>query len=104
MIDFLTFNSFISPAAWLIMYYVGALLIPLLMLTLWFWINHKTQNIPHQTMLGVWLRFSIRHRFIVLGFLLFAFLLMQIFWRLFIEFILAYFQIHAQLMMSSPPC
>jgi len=95
MQDFLSFQTFIAPSLLIVMYYIGALLIPLLT---WYgsrWIKNKylsslSQNIGHTIQTYT----NTKQRFIVYLSIFFCFICMEILWRVMFEFLIAYFDIH----------
>jgi predicted membrane metal-binding protein len=91
MTDFLTFQTFITPALLIIMYYIGAVFIPIFS---WFflqWIKkvYKTEieNYP-----------PFKKIFIGTTAFLLCFFSLEILWRVIFEFFIAYFDIHDALM------
>lgn len=95
MQDFLTFQTFITPTLLLIIYYVGALVIPLLCwyFTLWAkkaYLSEVSENIK--------LRTTAKQRFMLFMIFFITLLCMEIFWRVIFEFFIAYFDMHDALM------
>jgi len=94
MFEFLTFKTFITPSLLVIVYTIGAILIPLLSYHLGRWLitryfsGQKEQfyilTIPKQ-------------RAAILLVSLGCFLCMEIMWRVMFEFFVAYFDMHAAL-------
>lgn len=91
MQDFLSFNTFITPTLLIIMYYVGALLIPVLGWYFTFWIKKAYLSEVSQAIKN---RTSPKHRMIVFMIFIMIFISMQIFWRVMFEFLIAYFDMH----------
>lgn len=91
MKDFLTFQTFITPSLLLLIYYVGALLIPLFSLYFSRWIRtvYKT-DIENYT--------AIKQRSILYIVFFIFFFCMEILWRVMFEFFIAYFDMHDALM------
>ena len=91
MKDFLTFQTFITPTLLILMYYVGAVLIPLFSWYLARWIKtvYKTEIESYTT---------FKKRFIGYTVFLFFFFCMEILWRVMFEFFIAYFDMHDALM------
>ncbi|MCO4845161.1 MAG: DUF4282 domain-containing protein [Sulfurovum sp.] len=91
MKDFLTFQTFITPTLLIFIYYVGALLIPILSLYLarWIQIVYKTEIETSAT---------FKKRFIGTAAFLICFFSMEILWRMMFEFFIAYFDMHDALM------
>jgi len=99
MQDFLTFNTFITPSLLILMYYIGAVVIPLLS---WYFAAWVHKNYLSKVS-GV-LKEEIKRRttakqrlYTIIAFVLF-FLCMEIFWRVLFEFFIAYFDMHDALM------
>lgn len=89
--DFLTFQTFITPSLLIFVYYVGALIIPILSwyLTRWIETVYKTEIETSTT---------FKKRFIGTAGLLICFFSMEILWRMMFEFFIAYFDMHDALM------
>ena len=99
MQDFLTFQTFITPTLLIMMYYIGAVLIPLLSWTLARWIKRSYfTEVSGIIKEEIQTRTTSKQRFIVLLVFLIAFLCMEIFWRVLFEFFIAYFDMHDALM------
>jgi len=103
MQDFLTFQTFITPTLLISLYYIGAVLIPLLSWYLARWIKRSyfsevSENIKKE----IYERTTPKQRFIVLFVFLLCFLCMEIFWRVIFEFFIAYFDMHDALMKLNP--
>ena len=95
MIDFLTFKTFISPTLLLVMYYFGAMVIPLASYSLAKWINSSYFNdISSEIKKSL----STKQRQVILIIALFCFLCIEILWRVMFEFFIAYFDMHDALM------
>lgn len=95
MLDFLTFQTFITPTLLLIFYYLGALLIPILgwYFTIWIkktYFTKLSQTIKSGT--------NAKQRIILLMVFFMTLLGMEIFWRVMFEFFIAYFDMHHALM------
>jgi hypothetical protein len=99
MWDFLTFKRFIAQDILILMYYVGAVLMPI---ALWYFRGylHKffTPITQSDTAFGqLFSSLNIRNRtFILLGFLM-LFLCMEICWRMMFELMIGYFDMHDDL-------
>lgn len=91
MKDFLTFQTFLTPTLLIFIYYVGAVLIPILSWYLARWIKtvYKTEIETYTT---------FKKRFIGSATFLIFFLFMEILWRMMFEFFIAYFDMHDALM------
>jgi len=99
MRDFLTFQTFITPTLLIIMYYIGAVLIPLFSWYLAKWIKTSyfseiSKNIKKE----IQTRTTTMQRFIMYTAFIICFLCMEIFWRVIFEFLIAYFNMHDALM------
>ena len=99
MQDFLTFQTFITPTLLILVYYIGAVLIPLLSWYLARWIKRSYfTEVSGIIKKEIQTRTTSKQRFIVLLVFLIAFLCMEIFWRVIFEFFIAYFDMHDALM------
>lgn len=99
MQDFLTFQTFITPTLLILVYYIGAVLIPLLSWYLARWIKRSYfSELSVQIKESIQTRTTSKQRFIILLVFLIAFLCMEIFWRVIFEFLIAYFDMHDALM------
>lgn len=99
MQDFLTFQTFITPTLLILVYYIGAVLIPLLSWYLARWIKRSYfSEVSGIIKEEIHTRTTSKQRFIVLLVFLIAFLCMEIFWRVIFEFFIAYFDMHDALM------
>ena len=95
MQDFLTSQTFITPTLLLIIYYIGALIIPVLgwYFTLWVkkaYLSDVSKAIKDHT--------TPKQRFILFMIFLITLFCMEIFWRVMFEFFIAYFDMHDALM------
>ncbi|MGD2116885.1 MAG: DUF4282 domain-containing protein [Chromatiales bacterium] len=95
--DIVSFRVFVTPAVLLAMYYFGAIAVPALMF--WFmrgsW--HKTKDLlGEQAVARVRGSVSVgrKSRAVMLAGAVFMFLMLELFWRMMFEFLIAYFQIH----------
>ncbi len=99
MQDFLTFQTFITPTLLIVMYYIGALLIPIVSWYLARWIKRSYfSEVSGVIKEEIHTRTTSKQRFIVLLSFLLCFLCMEIFWRVLFEFFIAYFDMHNALM------
>ncbi|WP_373029697.1 DUF4282 domain-containing protein [Sulfurovum sp.] len=94
MKDFLTFQTFITPTILILIYYVGALLIPIFSWYLIRWIKtvYKAE-IETYTI--------FKQRLIVYSAFFITFFCIEILWRVMFEFFIAYFDMHDALMKLS---
>jgi len=99
MQDFLTFNTFITPSLLILMYYVGAVLIPILSWYLAVWI-HKNylSEVSGLVKEEIKRRTTVKQRLYTIIVFVLCFLCMEIFWRMMFEFFIAYFDMHDALM------
>ena len=95
MLDFLTFQTFITPTLLLIMYYIGALVIPVLGWYFTFWVKKAYLSDVSQAIKD---RTTPKQRLKVFMIFFITLLCMEVFWRVFIEFFIAYFDMHDALM------
>ena len=92
--DFLIFKSFISIDVLIIFYYIGAVFIPIFLifakryLQKRFLIFRESNNL-FKTIFN---SFSLKNRVLFIFFTIFAFLFMELFWRMGFEMIIGYFQ------------
>lgn len=102
MVEFLTFKSFISIEALIILYYIGALVLPILlwMMLLWFTNKYKLFNTLYETTKeALWQVLNLKQRIQLSLFFFISFIFMQLFWRIFFEFLIAYMQIRDSLLL-----
>ena len=95
MKDFLTFQTFITPTLLIFIYYIGAILIPMVSWYLAKWIQKSyfselSKSVRDKT--------TFRQRSMIYAAFILCFLCMEIFWRVMFEFFIAYFDIHDALM------
>ncbi len=95
MIDFLLFKTFITPQVLIIFYIIGAFIIPFFSWLFKIWIQNRYFN---------QIKFQIKLRYKVLLYSMFfcCFLLMELFWRMIFEMMIAYFDMHDALMALKP--
>jgi len=107
--DFLSFRLLVTPSLLLIVYYFGAIVMPVLGYLFYKRLTRKGEvndNVMRKGQLreslseNDWLKKN-RRRFMLFGFV--AFLMMELGWRIFIEFFIAYFPMHNALMQISIP-
>ena len=99
MQDFLTFQTFITPTLLIVMYYIGAVLIPIFSWYFARWIKRlyfSELSVPIKESIQIYT--TPKQRFIVLVVFLICFLCMEIIWRVMFEFFIAYFHMHDALM------
>ncbi len=99
MIDFLTFQTFITPTLLILMYYIGAILIPLVSWYLARWIQKSYfSEVSKSIKEEITTRTTAKQRFIIYATFILCFLCIEIFWRMMFEFLIAYFDMHDALM------
>ena len=99
--DFLTFKSFISTEVLIIFYYLGAIMLPVGIWLLLGWLIRKYRllNTAYENGKDLFwksLNRKQQNKFIV--FFTISFLFMELFWRMFFEFLIAYMQIRDALL------
>jgi len=99
MQDFLTFQTFITPTLLIVMYYMGALLIPIVSWYLALWIKQRYfSDVSKKMKNEMQIRTSSQQRILLYSIIFFCFLCLEIFWRIMFEFFIAYFDMHDALM------
>jgi hypothetical protein len=94
--DFLVFQVYLSPAVLLLTYYVGALLIPVL-------VYNMARRLHQRLTRDDWRvpdhyrKRLLARRGRVIGYAVLALLLGELTWRMMFEFLVAYFQMHEAL-------
>jgi len=96
MIDILTFSTFITPNILIIFYYIGAVIIPLL---LWFSKKKIFQKISflqsaEDRVVRFYLSRPKRDQLLAIVFFVLLFLFLELFWRMMFEMMIGYFDIH----------
>ena len=99
MQDFLLFKTFITPSLLLFIYYIGAVIIPLFSWYIAVWIqkNYLTK-VSGSLKEEITKRTTAKQRLYTIVAFILCFLCMEIFWRVFFEFFIAYFDMHDALM------
>ncbi len=102
MQDFLLFKTFITPSLLLLMYYIGAVFIPLFSWYIAMWIkkNYFTK-VSGTVKEEIQKRTTVKQRVTLLLSFIVCFLCMEVFWRVLFEFFIAYFDMHDALMRIS---
>lgn len=100
LMEFLSFERFISLELLIGFYYLGALVIPIF---IWRWTLSLTKRLQldqlaNDSLLSLWRVLPPKQRGYLLLFLALSFLFAQIFWRMMFEFLIAYLQIRAALL------
>ena len=93
MLDFLTFKTFISPSILIVFYYIGAVFVPILS----FYLARRFKNTYFSS---VTLSLSLQHYLLTIGLFLLTFLMLEVFWRMMFEMLIAYFDMHDALMQT----
>ena len=99
--DFLTFKSFISTEVLIIFYYLGALILPIVtwLLLTWLMRKYKLLNATYESEKEIiWKSLNKKQQAKFLAFFVTAFLFMELFWRMFFEFLIAYMQMRDALL------
>jgi len=102
LIEFLTFETFITPTLLIFIYYFGAIVIPVVSWYFVHWIKKvylSKKDIKNNASIEV--HITSRQRFIVYAIFFISFLIMEILWRIIFEFFIAYFDMHDALMRLS---
>ncbi len=101
--DYLTFKSFISTEVLIIFYYLGALILPIGVWFLLTWIIQKYRllNTAYESGKDIfWKSLNRKEQTKLIAFFVISFLFMELFWRMFFEFLIAYIQIRDALLQS----
>jgi len=95
IVDFLTFQTFITPALLVTLYLIGAFLVPFISWGVMLWIKKRYfTNIA----LNLSSKLSKKQKLIIYTLFILSFLCMEIFWRMMFEILIAYFDMHDALM------
>ena len=101
--DFLTFKTFISTDALIVFYYLGAFILPVGLWVLLNWVVRKYKLICATYESGkemLWKSLSRKQKIKFVTFFITLFLLMELFWRMLFEFLIAYMQIRDVLLQA----
>jgi len=95
MIDFLTFKSFISIDFFILLYYIGAVIIPVLILYNYKYLidNFKLFRYMHKSAVTIFDKLNQKEKNISIACMFFCFIFMEIMWRVCFEMIIGYFQL-----------
>ena len=99
--DFLTFKSFISTEVLIIFYYLGALILPIGVWLLLTWLIRKYKLVDTVYKNGkeiIWKSLNRKQQTKLIVFFVTSFLFMELFWRMFFEFLIAYMQMRDSLL------
>lgn len=99
LLDLLSFETFISPAILLFCYYLGAVLIPVLIYRYVY--RHFKQLSANKPEAVEKLVEKISARYSPRWILILSIIIFEIIWRMFFEFLIAYFQIRDALISSN---
>ena len=94
MWDFLTFKSFVTPDLLIVIYYMGAVVMPLFSYIIYRWLMGRL-SIHYD------LRVDTKYKYLLYIPIIICFICMEIFWRMLFEFMIAYFDMHDALMNMS---
>jgi len=96
MQDFLTFKYFVTPDILIIAYYMGAILIPILMWLSRHYLIGKFSFISqiNDTRKAFFSTLSQRNKTLLILFFIFMFLMMELMWRMMFEAMIGYFHMH----------
>lgn len=98
--DYFTFKNFISIEALIVFYYIGAILLPI---AIWLYATpliKKYKLINQQYIKGkhfLWKLMGKKQKIKLIGFFIPLFIFMQLLWRIFFEFLIAFMQIREAL-------
>lgn len=95
MQDFLTFQTFVTPTLLVILYYLGAFVIPFVSYFIAKWIHSSYFNNVGSEMKK---NLTLKQHVILLSMMILCFLCIEVFWRVIFEFFIAYFDMHDALM------
>lgn len=99
--DFLTFKSFISTEVLIIFYYLGALILPVGVWLLLTWLIQKYRFLNTAYANGkeiIWESLNRKQQTRIVVFFIILFLFIELFWRMFFEFLIAYMQMRDALL------
>ena len=99
MRDFLTFGTFISPSVLILLYYIGAIMIPFLGFT--FVRQFILPLLPQSSKDTVKAQTTQKQKILFFILMLLCFLCMELLWRILFEFMVGYFDMHDALMKLS---
>ena len=99
--EFLAFKSFISTEVLIIFYYLGALILPIGVWLLLTWLIRKYRLLNTAYESGreiIWKSLNRKQQAKIVVFFVTSFLFMELFWRMFFEFLIAYMQMRDALL------
>ncbi|MET0067081.1 MAG: DUF4282 domain-containing protein [Candidatus Thiodiazotropha sp.] len=103
--EFLSFESFISTEVLIVFYYLGAIILPFGIWLLFAWIIRKYEIVNtafESTKEVIWNSLKRKQKITFVALFGFAFLFMELFWRMLFEFLIAYMQIRDALLHIQP--
>ena len=103
MMDFITFKSFISTEVLIIFYYIGALIMPIGIWLLFSWLMRKYKLFNTAYDSGkqiIWESLNKKQKTKLIAIFVTSFLFMELFWRMFFEFLIAYMQMRDALLQT----
>lgn len=101
--DFLTFKTFISTEALIVLYYLGALILPI---GLWLLLTrlvrkYRLLNTAYENAKELlWKSLNRNQQIKFISFFVISFLFMELFWRMLFEFLIAYMQMRDALLQT----
>ncbi len=101
--DFLTFKSFISTEVLIVFYYLGAVILPVGIWTFLTWLIKKYRFVNRAYENGkekIWKLLNRKQQAKLVAFFITSFLFMELFWRMFFEFLIAYMQMRDALLQN----
>ncbi|HIO92264.1 MAG TPA: DUF4282 domain-containing protein [Leucothrix mucor] len=96
MVDFLSFKSFISTEVLIIFYYMGAIILPVAAWFFMLWLVQKYKLIGGMYKSGknaFWQALSSKQKMQLVMFFIVFLIIIELFWRMMFEFLIAYMQI-----------
>jgi hypothetical protein len=100
MLDFLTFRWFVAPYALPVFYYLGAVGIPVAGLLMTRWVMRRFPVMQRSARMGRDAASALLtpgQRALAIAFFVVSLLLLELFWRMMFEFLVAFLQMHAAL-------
>ena len=101
--DFFTLKSFISTKVLIIFYYLGAFILPIVIWLLLTWLMRKYRLLNTAYESGkeiLWKSLNKKQQTKFVAFFVTSFLFMELFWRMFFEFLIAYMQMRDALLQT----
>ncbi len=101
--DFLTFKSFISTEVLILFYYLGAIILPVSIWSVIIWLIEKYKFVDAAYIKGkevLWRSLNRKQKIKLIALFICCFFFMELFWRMFFEFLIAYMQIRDALLQT----